>query len=111
MGNAATGLLSVVGTYDSQGLLWGTFAKDLRSGHFHIRRYFEHLFELDDVKVHFDTGETRQYHDIFIRSGSYAFSYRKKGITVRIPARYSFVCKKEKTGWYILEHHSSEFPS
>lgn len=104
-------VLSVVSTYDSEGLLWGTFAKDLRTGHFHIRRYFEHLFELDDVKVQFETGETRQYHDIFIRSGSYVFSYRKKGITIRVPARYSFVCKKERTGWYILEHHSSEFPS
>ena len=63
------------------------------------------------MKVHFETGETRQYRDIFIRSGSYVFSYRKKGATVHVPARYSFVCKKEKTGWYILEHHSSEFPS
>jgi MFS superfamily sulfate permease-like transporter len=49
-------LLSVVSTYDSEGLLWGTFAKDLRTGHFHIRRYFEHLFELEEVKVHFETG-------------------------------------------------------
>lgn len=101
---------SVVGTYDSQGLLWGTFAKDLRSGHFHIRRYFEHLFELDRVSVHFESGETRQYHDIYIRSGSYRFSYWKKGVLVNVPARYSFVCKRERTGWYILEHHSSEFP-
>ncbi len=104
-------ILSVVSTYDSEGQLWGTFAKDLRTGHFHIRRYFEHLFELENVKVHFESGETRQYHDIFIRSGSYEFSYCKKGVTVRVPARYSFVCKKEKTGWYILEHHSSEFPA
>jgi hypothetical protein len=104
-------LLSIVSTYDVQGLLWGTFAKDLRTGHAHIKRYFEHLLELDDIHVHFDSGETRQYHDIFIRSGSYTFSYRKKGATVSVPARYSFVCKKEKTGWYIVEHHSSEFPS
>jgi MFS superfamily sulfate permease-like transporter len=104
-------VLSVVGTYDSAGLLWGTFAKDLRTGHFHIRRYFEHLFELEDVKVHFETGETRQYNDIFIRSGAYTFSYKKKGVLVHVPARYSFVCKKEKTGWYIVEHHSSQFPS
>lgn len=101
---------SVVGTYDGQGLLWGTFAKDLRSGHFHIRRYFEHLFELDGVKVEFESGETRQYRDIYIRSGSYRFSYWKKGKLVDVPARYSFVCKRERTGWYILEHHSSEFP-
>ena len=104
-------LLGVVSTYDAEGLLWGTFAKDLRTGHFHIRRYFEHLFELENVQVQFESGETRQYRDIFIRSGSYAFTYLRKGITVHVPARYSFVCKKEKSGWYILEHHSSEFPS
>jgi MFS superfamily sulfate permease-like transporter len=104
-------LLGVVSTYHVEGLLWGTFAKDLRAGHFHIKRYFEHLFELEDVKVQFESSETRQYHDIFIRSGSYVFSYRKKGAVVHVPARYSFVCKKERTGWYILDHHSSEFPS
>jgi hypothetical protein len=104
-------LLSVVGTYDVDGLLWGTFAKDLRAGHFHIKRYFEHLFELEDVQVRFESGETRQYHDIFIRSGSYRFTYGKKGARLEVPARYSFVCKREKTGWYIVEHHSSEFPS
>jgi MFS superfamily sulfate permease-like transporter len=104
-------LLTTVSTYDVNGLLWGTFAKDLRTGHFHIKRYFEHLFELEHLEVRFDSGETRQYRDIFIRSGSYTFSYRKKGALVEIPARYSFVCKKEPTGWYIVEHHSSEFPS
>lgn len=101
---------AVVSTYDGNGLLWGTFAKDLRAGHFHIRRYFDHLFELDDVHVVFDSGETRQYNDIFIRSGSYHFTYRKKSDWVTVPARYSFVCKKEPSGWYIVEHHSSEFP-
>jgi len=104
-------LLAVVGTYDGQGLLWGTFAKDLRTGHFYIRRYFEHLFELEALHVHFESGETRQYSGIYIRSGSYVFSYRKKGVLIKVPARYSFVCKKEKTGWYIIEHHSSEFPA
>jgi MFS superfamily sulfate permease-like transporter len=104
-------LLGVVSTYDVDGLLWGTFAKDLRTGHPHIKRYFEHLFELEGVSVKFESGETRQYRDIFIRSGSYSFSYRKKGKVVHVPARYSFVCKKEKTGWYIVEHHSSEFPA
>lgn len=104
-------LLSVVSTYDTNGLLWGTFAKDLRSGHSQIKRYFEHLFELDGVQVHFESGETRQYNDVFIRSGSYQFRYHKKGQVVVVPARYSFVCKKEHTGWYVLEHHSSEFPA
>ena len=97
-------------TYDYQGLLWGTFAKELREGHTNIKKYFEHLFEMDRVTVHFESGEVRQYKDIFIRSGKYVFSYYKRDEKIDIPARYSFVCKKEKTGWYILEHHSSEFP-
>jgi MFS superfamily sulfate permease-like transporter len=100
----------VVSTYDYQGLLWGTFAKELREGHNNIKKYFEHLFEMDRVSVHFESGEVRQYKDIFIRSGKYVFTYYKKDDKVEVPARYSFVCKKEKTGWYILEHHSSEFP-
>lgn len=104
-------LLSVVGTYDVNGLLWGTFAKELRAGHGNIKGYFQHLFELDGLHVDFDLSETRQYHDIYIRSGSYRFSYRKRGTAVSVPARYSFVCKREATGWYIVEHHSSEFPA
>ncbi len=104
-------LLSVVGTYEVDGLLWGTFAKHLHAGHFQIKKYFEHLFGLEGLKVVFDSGEIRQYGSIFIKSGAYTFTYRKKGLLVSVPARYSFVCKKERTGWYIVEHHSSEFPA
>ena len=104
-------LLGVVGCYDTQGMLWGTFAKELRSGHTHIKHYFEHLFALDHLQVTFDSSEIRHYGEIYIKSGSYHFSYMRKETHIAVPARYSFVCKKEKTGWYIVEHHSSEFPA
>ncbi len=104
-------LLAVVSTYDANGLLWGTFARELREGHANIRKYFEHLFELENLSVVIESGEVRQYGNIFIQSGKYVFAYEKKNERVDIPARYSFVCKKEKTGWYIVEHHSSQFPS
>ena len=104
-------LLSVVSTHDVNGLLWGTFAKELRAGHQNIKKYFDHLFELEALNVEFISGETRNYDDIYIKSGSYKFSFLSKGIKKSVPARYSFVCKKEKTGWYIVEHHSSEFPA
>ncbi len=104
-------LPAVVSCYDYNGLLWGTFAKELREGHHKIKGYFEHLFELDEVHVEFKTGEIRQYKDIFIQSGKYVFTFKRKQEIVTVPARYSFVCKKEKTGWFILEHHSSEFPA
>jgi MFS superfamily sulfate permease-like transporter len=104
-------LPAVVGCYDYQGLLWGTFAKELREGHHKIKGYFEHLFELEDVHVKFESGEVRQYKDIYIQSGKYIFTFKRKKELISVPARYSFVCKKEKTGWFILEHHSSEFPA
>ena len=104
-------LLGVVGMYDYTGLLWGTFAKELRAGHPEIKKYFEHLMELDELKVHFDSQEVRSYGDVFLQSGSYTFSYTKRGHRAEIPARYSFVCRKEKNAWVILEHHSSQFPS
>jgi MFS superfamily sulfate permease-like transporter len=101
----------VIGHYDAQAMLWGTFANKLSTGHDEIRHYFEHLLTLPHLKVTFDSCDFRQYGDIYIQSGSYTFSYEKKGKIQTIPARYSFVCKKERTGWYILEHHSSEFPN
>jgi hypothetical protein len=104
-------MAAVVGCYDMNGLLWGTFAKELREGHHKIKGYFEHLFELEDVHVKFESGEVRQYKDIYIQSGKYVFTFKRKKELISVPARYSFVCKKEKTGWFILEHHSSEFPA
>lgn len=104
-------LPAVVGTYDYNGLLWGTFAKELREGHPKIKGYFEHLFELKNVHVRFESAEVRQYKDIYIQSGKYVFTFDRKEQHISVPARYSFVCKKERTGWFILEHHSSEFPA
>ncbi|MFM7468119.1 MAG: SulP family inorganic anion transporter [Vampirovibrionales bacterium] len=104
-------LLQIVNHYDYDALLWGTFAIHLGSGHIPIKTYFEHLLELEALQVTFQAYETRSYGDIFIQSGTYEFSHLKKGVRQAIPARYSFVCKKYKNSWCILEHHSSEFPA
>lgn len=104
-------VLNIVGLYDYDALLWGTFAKELKPGHSEIKKYFVHLMELGDVKVNFDSREVRQYGDMFIQSGAYTFSYHKRnGELAHVPARYSFVCKKRLNSWFILEHHSSQFP-
>ena len=104
-------LLNVINHYDYDALLWGTFAKDLSNGHTPIKKYFEHLIELRGIKVHFHNDyEIRQYNDIFIQSGGYEFSYLKRNEIITVPARYSFVCKKDRSSWYILEHHSSILP-
>lgn len=104
-------ILNIIGCYDARGLLWGTFARELRTGHAAIKGYFEHLFDKEALHVEFQHGEVRQYGDIYIKSGAYEFSYLHRGRRVAVPARYSFVCKRESSGWTILEHHSSEFPS
>ncbi len=104
-------ILNIINCYDTRGLLWGTFAKELRTGHAAIKGYFEHLFDKEALRVVFQRGEVRQYGEIYIKSGSYEFSYLRRGQRVAVPARYSFVCKREASGWTILEHHSSEFPA
>jgi xanthine/uracil/vitamin C permease (AzgA family) len=104
-------VLSVLNHYDYDALLWGTFASHLGSGHLPIKKYFEHLMELKNLSVTFhDDLEVRQYNDIFVQSGSYTFRYQKRADWIDVPARYSFVCKKDRNSWYILEHHSSQLP-
>jgi hypothetical protein len=104
-------VLSVLNHYDYDALLWGTFASHLGSGHLPIKKYFEHLMELKNLSVTFhDDLEVRQYNDIFVQSGSYTFRYQKRAEWIDVPARYSFVCKKDRNSWYILEHHSSQLP-
>lgn len=48
--------------------------------------------------------------DDAVVSGIYTFSFEDAGKTVEIPARYSFVYKKENGQWMIVEHHSSKVP-
>ncbi len=104
-------LLNTVGHYDYDALLWGTFADKLGKNKMSVESYFEHLFKLKDLNVEFGNYETRQYGDVFIQSGDYTFRYNQKGHEVQVPARFSFVCKKDKNAWRIVEHHSSQFPN
>jgi len=101
---------NVVSHYDYNALLWGTFAQELSTTKRSVEQYFEHLLKNKNLKVTFGDYETRQYGDIFIQSGEYEFSFYRRENPVIIPARYSFVCKKDRNSWKIVEHHSSEFP-
>jgi uncharacterized protein (TIGR02246 family) len=54
---------------------------------------------------------TRLYGDIAINTGLYTFSYvDKKGQNQVIPARFTFIYKKQDNGWQIIEQHSSKLP-
>lgn len=104
-------VFNIIAYYDYDALLWGTFADDLSKDKKSVEKYFEHLLKNKKLKVEFGDYETRQYGDIFIQSGDYEFSFDKKNSLVKVPARYSFVCKKDKNSWKIVEHHSSQFPN
>lgn len=43
-------------------------------------------------------------------SGIYTFSFEEKGKKVEIPARFSFIYKKDNGKWMIFGHHSSKVP-
>lgn len=104
-------VFNIISHYDYDALLWGTFADDLSKDKKSVEKYFEHLLKNKNLKVEFGDYETRQYGDIFIQSGDYEFSFDKKNTLIKVPARYSFVCKKDKNSWKIVEHHSSQFPN
>lgn len=104
-------VINIISHYDYNAMLWGTFADDLSKDKLSVENYFKHLLKNKNLSVEFGNYETRQYGDIFIQSGDYEFSFDKKNNKIRIPARYSFVCKKDKNSWKIVEHHSSQFPN
>jgi MFS superfamily sulfate permease-like transporter len=112
-GNAlkSNSVFNITSYYDYDALLWGTFADDLSKNKKSVERYFEHLFKNKNLSVEFGDYETRQYGDIFIQSGDYVFSFDKRNEHIKVPARYSFVCKKDRNSWKIVEHHSSQFPN
>lgn len=101
---------NVLKLYHHDALLWGTLAKETRHGHERISAYFVKFLERDDLKCEFKESKIRIYNEFAFISGSYEFSWRVADKSIIIPARFSFVYKKENDQWLILEHHSSLYP-
>ena len=60
--------------------------------------------ELGDFKV-------RTWGDTAASTGSYTFTDVRDGQTVRRPARFSFVYRRQNGRWLIVDHHSSSVPA
>lgn len=77
-----------------------------------MNAYFTQLTSLPDIKCRTDRIVTQIEGDIAINSGLYTFSYRegKQGKLVTIPARFTFVYKRQDSHWFIINHHSSRLP-
>jgi uncharacterized protein (TIGR02246 family) len=100
----------VLALYHPDGLLWGTLSPVIRHGHPAILEYFIGFLDREGLSCRFNDGVVREYGDFAFYSGSYEFTWQMKDKTVLVPARFSFIYKKEGEKWLIMEHHSSLFP-
>jgi hypothetical protein len=101
---------SVVSCYAKGGVLWGTLAKERKSGRSSIRPYFEQFCAKPCLDVEFKNHLIRIYGDIAIDSGDYIFKWMIDNTKVAVPARFSFTLGIEEGELRILDHHSSLFP-
>jgi hypothetical protein len=101
---------NVLRFYHPEGSLWGTLSPTHRLGYRAIFEYFVKFLSWEDLKCEFQEGVARVYDNFAFYSGAYTFTWSIKGKKVIVPARFSFVYKKEGNNWLIMEHHSSLFP-
>lgn len=101
---------NVLQFYHPEGVLWGTLSPVIRHGHPPILEYFIGFLKWEDLACTFIDGVVRVHDDIAFYSGTYRFSWIIGKKNIFLPARFSFVYKKEGEQWLIMEHHSSLFP-
>ena len=102
---------NVLRLYHPDGTLWGTLSPVVRHGNSAILEYFIKFLQWDDLRCEFtDESVIKVYNDFAFYSGSYIFSWTARNKLVKVPARFSFIYKKENGEWFIMEHHSSLFP-
>jgi len=101
---------TVLKLYHPEAVLWGTLSPVMRSGYDEIREYFVTFLDKPALSCPRIEGKVRLYGDIAFYSGDYEFTWQLEGTLYRLPARFSWVYKKNGDRWMILEHHSSMFP-
>jgi uncharacterized protein (TIGR02246 family) len=101
---------NVLQLYHLDGSLWGTLAQEYLHGHQAIHGYFLNFLDKEDLTCEFKTGLVRIFDEFSFYSGTYVFTWKFSDKEVELPARFSFVYRKVKGNWLIMEHHSSMFP-
>jgi uncharacterized protein (TIGR02246 family) len=102
----------VVALYSPDAILWATVSEEKRDSAQELRDYFEVFAKQPNLKAEGYKPVIRVYDNVAINSGYYTFTYNGQGGKKKIvPARYTFVYRKENDGkWMILDHHSSAIP-
>ena len=93
--------------YAEAALLHGTSQARLFVGREAIRSYFRgtstvEIGEMHVVPLAADSG---------LAVGKYTFTRERDGQRVTVPARFTFVVRREDGDWRILHHHSSAEPA
>jgi uncharacterized protein (TIGR02246 family) len=74
--------------------------------------YFTEFISRQNLKGVVDESRVRVFGEFAVNSGAYTFTFtRPDGKTQEVPARFSFVYRKEEDEWKIIEHHSSAAPA
>lgn len=102
---------TVAKLYASDAVFWGTVSPYMRTTPAEVKDYFGHFMRLEHLNAIYYHPEVRVHGDIAINSGYYTFFYESDGKMMNIPARYTFVYRKDENGdWKIIDHHSSAVP-
>ena len=103
-------LESILDHYSEEAVFWGTVSPTLRDEPAEVRGYFEVIGP--DVRVLLGEQRPRVFGDIAVNTGYYQFSDTRDGKKTLVPARFSFVYKRNEIGaWLIVDHHSSHVPT
>lgn len=100
----------VAALYAPDAVLLPTFSKVIRDTPEAILDYFEEFLKSSPrgTIIH---QKISVYDKIAINSGVYEFSATVAGVEQKVLGRFTFVYRRDDSGWKIIEHHSSVMPS
>ena len=91
--------VNICNLYDEKAFLWGTLSPLKLDNRSLIKDYFEQIFRHKNRNAECNHSRIRLFGDIAICNGQYTFSW------------FTFVYKKKNGRCFIIDHHSSFFPT
>lgn len=99
----------VVSLYAPDATLLPTISNQTRNTPTEMLEYFEQFLKLRP-RARKHTQNISVYEKIAINSGVYSFVTQSPTGQLELVCRFTFVYRKDPTGWRIIEHHSSMMP-
>ena len=101
---------AIVDLYAPDGVLVGTIAENIKKGRNEIIQYFNMFVEKKPCGI-ITSINTQRYGNYAIADGTYDFTLMgDEGEKEVVPARFTFVLRRNKGVWQIATHHSSAQP-